>query len=90
MNNVILKNIKAIRIFLGLSRAQFAEAVGVSGSLITQIENEEREPSAGTLALICQAFHLKPNTIYDVDMTAELIKHDRTGRQSPKNEQDAA
>jgi len=36
-------------------RADLAEAAGLSPSMISKIENEERRPRAGTLAAICAA-----------------------------------
>lgn len=77
MESLIIKNIKALRLFLGLTRTDFAEAVGVSLSLVSLVESAERPPSAAFVALVCQAFHIRPDTIYAVDLTARAAESAR-------------
>lgn len=82
MSTRIVKNIKALRAFLQLTQAQFADAIGVSEGLISMLERAEREPSAGFVARICQTFHVRPNTLYDRDMVQDMIES--IGEKSPE------
>lgn len=53
--------IKEIREDHGLSQRAFGEAVGISGSAITRIESNERNPSEQTLRMICSTYNVSRN-----------------------------
>lgn len=88
METRILRNVKALRAFLCLNQSQFAEQIGVSASLVSLLENGEREPSAGFVAMICSTFHVQPNTMYDVDLLANIAEYAQTaGPENPAGEE---
>ena len=70
MESLITSNLQALRRFHRLTQREFSEALGVSESLVSRIESGDRQPSAGFAETVCEKFHLKPNTLYGVDLTA--------------------
>jgi transcriptional regulator with XRE-family HTH domain len=50
------RNVKAFREKMGLTLQQFAEKVGISSALLTQMENRMVSPSIGMLVQIANAF----------------------------------
>lgn len=85
METQVLRNIKAIREFMGLTRADFAKAIGVSASLITLVESAKREPTADLVAKVCRAFHVSPLTIYHMDMRSHLAEAAGRGTKGAQN-----
>ena len=66
--DLIVSNIKALRQFHRLTLSEFAEALGVSEGLISMIESGKREPTAKFIERLCGRFHVKPDTIFEVDL----------------------
>jgi len=75
MDTLILKNLKSLRRFHRLTRAEFATAVGVSESLVSLTEAAKRDPTAGYIARVCEAFHVEPNVMYGVDLAAGVLHY---------------
>lgn len=70
----ISKNLKSLRCFLGFTQGEFARAVGVSLSLISQVERGKKPPSRGFVALVCQTFGVRSESLYEGDLVADAIK----------------
>ena len=64
MKNVGSK-IRELRKLKGLSQEELAESAGVNLRTIQRIENNENEPRATTLNLICEILELTPEDILD-------------------------
>jgi transcriptional regulator with XRE-family HTH domain/quercetin dioxygenase-like cupin family protein len=56
--------LRAQRLAAGLSLRQFARDLGVSASLVSQIENGKSRPSVGTLYAICSALNLSIDELF--------------------------
>jgi transcriptional regulator with XRE-family HTH domain len=64
---IIKVNVEAFvneRIKKGFSQRSLAKASGLSGALISQIENEERNPSPNSANKLCEALNVKFEEIF--------------------------
>ena len=68
MESLITSNLQALRRFHRLTQREFSEALGVSESLVSRIESGDRQPSSGFIQTVCEKFHIRPDTIYGVDL----------------------
>jgi transcriptional regulator with XRE-family HTH domain/quercetin dioxygenase-like cupin family protein len=64
--------IRALRLRRGLSLRALARAVGVSASLVSQIETGKSQPSVSTLYAITQALGTSVDDVFEADETGEL------------------
>ena len=67
----VSQNIKAFREKMGLTTQQFAEKVGISSALLTQMENRMVSPSLGMLIQVANAFGTTASSFMDVQQECE-------------------
>jgi transcriptional regulator with XRE-family HTH domain len=63
--NRVGRKIREVRQLKGLSQEELADAAGVNLRTIQRIENNENDPRAATLNLICKILDLTPEDILD-------------------------
>ena len=74
MEHVIVKNIKALRAVLKITQGTFADKIGASTGLISNIENGKRPVTANLVASICAAYGFDEHTILATDMLADAVE----------------
>lgn len=71
-------NIRKFREMRSLSQREFAEAIGVSSSRLSNWENGINRPDVDTLAVICRTLQVSPSEILDMEISVEqLTEHER-------------
>lgn len=89
------ERIKQIREYLGMSRAEFGEKLGVSGDVINNLERGRVEIKEDRIRLICSVFGVdedwlryeKGNMFHSINgdytkISVEIDKHDPKARQA--------
>lgn len=66
------KRLKALRIGAGLTQQQLADQIGVSKSVISYYEQQDRAPSPDTLIRLASTFHVTTDYLLGIDKTATI------------------
>jgi len=89
-NNLILRNIKALREFHGITMQEFADAIGMSISVVSLAESEKRPPSAEYVLNVSRGMHVPLDRLYKVDMGAEFCGNRACGDETATPDAEAA
>lgn len=66
-------NIRRYREMRSLSQKEFAKAIGVSGSRLSNWENGINRPDVDTLARICKVLQVSPSELLDLDIEVDSL-----------------
>ncbi|MBQ7502290.1 helix-turn-helix transcriptional regulator [bacterium] len=66
-------NIRRYREMRSLSQKEFAKAIGVSGSRLSNWEQGINRPDVDTLALICKVLQVSPSELLDLDIEVDSL-----------------
>lgn len=82
----LAKNLKFLRMFNKESQGDLAKKLNKSQNLISNWENEERNPTVGDLLLICRHYNVSIEDLHEKDLSMEFAKQEYPEEELSRNE----